>query len=169
MVLRQPIPDKTKRIGVPRQIDAVAQRRGGTGSRGDDGKVENGERNHGPKLVRVGEPTKGPVAQIRRAPDRFGLACRDALGRKIGIITSSRSAHIYTVSKLDVSRTLLSDFRRICPIQEPPILPTYWKSYDDFPSVSHASGQFPIYDGLSEPVCIGLFLALRSEVEFVVP
>ena len=30
-----------------RQIDAVAQRRGGLGAGGDDGKVEDGERNHG--------------------------------------------------------------------------------------------------------------------------
>ena len=37
MVLRQPVADITKRIGVARQIDAVAQRRGRAGSRGDDG------------------------------------------------------------------------------------------------------------------------------------
>ena len=47
MVFGQPVADIAQRIGVARQIDAVAQRRGGLGAGGDDGKVEDGKRNHG--------------------------------------------------------------------------------------------------------------------------
>jgi hypothetical protein len=63
----QPIAGVAQRVGVARQIDAVAQRRGRFGARGDDRKVEDGERNHGFNLVRRFGLTKGPDAQIRRA------------------------------------------------------------------------------------------------------
>ena len=56
----QPVAGIAERIGVARQIDAVAQRRGGLGAGGDDGEVEDGERNHGAKLVRHFQADKGP-------------------------------------------------------------------------------------------------------------
>ena len=59
----QPVADIAQRIGMARQIDAVAQRRGGLGAGGDDGEIEDRERNHGDKLVRPGRRTKG----LRRA------------------------------------------------------------------------------------------------------
>jgi hypothetical protein len=48
MMFGQPIADIAERVRVARQIDAVAQRRGGPGAGGDDGEVEDGERNHRP-------------------------------------------------------------------------------------------------------------------------
>ena len=47
VMLGEPVADIAKPIGMARQIDAVAQRRGGLGAGGDDGEVENGERDHG--------------------------------------------------------------------------------------------------------------------------
>ena len=47
MMFGQPVADIAQRIGVARQIDAVAQRRGRFGAGGDDGEVEDGERDHG--------------------------------------------------------------------------------------------------------------------------
>jgi hypothetical protein len=66
-MLGQPVTDIAQRVGVARQIDAVAQRRGGFGTGGDDGEVEDRERNHGAKLVCDIGRTKGRLAQIRRA------------------------------------------------------------------------------------------------------
>src|SRR6202011_1802809 len=63
----QPVADITQRVRVTRQIDTVAQRRGGLGAGRDDGKVEDREGNHGINLVRQIGPTKGLGAQIRRA------------------------------------------------------------------------------------------------------
>ena len=45
-MLGEPVADITEAICMARQIDAVAQRRGGLCLGGDDGKVENGERKH---------------------------------------------------------------------------------------------------------------------------
>src|SRR4051812_4489163 len=64
----EPVADVAERIGMARQIDAVAQRRGRSGTRGDDGEVENREWNHGANLVRRAKQTKGAAAQIRHAP-----------------------------------------------------------------------------------------------------
>src|SRR4051812_23952464 len=44
---------------MPRQIDAVAQRRGGLGAGGDHREVENGKRDHASKLVPHLRRTKG--------------------------------------------------------------------------------------------------------------
>src|SRR5882672_8613205 len=66
-MLGQPIADITECIGVTRQIDTVAQRRGGFCACRDDRQVQNGERKHGLKLVRDVRRTKGLIAQIRRA------------------------------------------------------------------------------------------------------
>ena len=41
VMLGQPVADIAQRIGMARQIDAVAQRRGGLGAGGDDGEVED--------------------------------------------------------------------------------------------------------------------------------
>ena len=68
MMFGQPIAHVTQRIGFARQVDAVAQRRGGLGAGGDDGEVEDRKRNHDFNLVRHAGPTKAPAAQIRRAP-----------------------------------------------------------------------------------------------------
>ncbi len=46
VMLGEPVADIAEAIDVARQIDAVAQRRGGFGCCGDDGKVEDGERKH---------------------------------------------------------------------------------------------------------------------------
>ncbi len=67
VMLGQPVADIAQRVGMARQIDAVAQRRGRPGAGGDDGEVEDRERNHGINLVRQIGPTKAPAAQIRRA------------------------------------------------------------------------------------------------------
>src|SRR6266851_2391167 len=67
VVLGQPVADIAQRIRMARQIDAVAQRRGGLGAGRDDGEVEDRERNHEINLVRQIGPTKGRGAQIRRA------------------------------------------------------------------------------------------------------
>ena len=64
----QPVADIAKAVGMAREIDAVAQRRGGLGAGGDNGEIEDGERDHGRNLVRHDGPTKGLGAQIRRAP-----------------------------------------------------------------------------------------------------
>ena len=45
-MLGKPVADIAEPIDMARQIDAVAQRRGGLGCSGDDGKVEDGEREH---------------------------------------------------------------------------------------------------------------------------
>ena len=74
MMFGEPVADIAQPIHVARQIDAVAQRRGGLGARGDNGEVEDGKRDHRVKLVRRGETTKAPAAQIwpakasRKAP-----------------------------------------------------------------------------------------------------
>ena len=47
VMLGEPVADIAERIGMARQIDAVAQRRGRLGAGGDDGEVEDGERDHG--------------------------------------------------------------------------------------------------------------------------
>ena len=52
VMLGEPIADIAEPIDMARQIDAVAQRRGGFGAGGDDGEVEDGKRDHGDKLVR---------------------------------------------------------------------------------------------------------------------
>ena len=66
-MLGEPVTDIAKPIDMSRQIDAVAQRRGGFGACGDDGEVENGKRDHGAKLVRQTAATKAPGVQIRPA------------------------------------------------------------------------------------------------------
>src|SRR6267143_2011760 len=76
-MLRQPVADVAQRVSVAHQIDAVAQRRGGLGARGDDGEVEDRERNHGNKLVRYSRPTKAPLTQIRRASATTRDDCSD--------------------------------------------------------------------------------------------
>ena len=63
-------PEIAETIDVACQIDAVAQRGGRPGAGRDDGKVEDGERNHRNKLVRDVWPTKGRNAQGRPAPSR---------------------------------------------------------------------------------------------------
>ena len=63
----QPVADIAEAIGMARQIDAVAQRRGGFCACGDDREVEDRERNYGGKLVCIVGCTKGLGAQIRRA------------------------------------------------------------------------------------------------------
>ena len=72
MMFGQPITQVAQRIGVARQVDAVAQRRGGFGAGGDDREVEDRERNHGNKLVRQSGRTKGPDPQIWGAKARMG-------------------------------------------------------------------------------------------------
>ena len=67
----QPVADIAEAIGMARQIDAVAQRRGGFCPRGDDREVEDRERNHGGNLVGLVRSTKGLAAQIRAAPARM--------------------------------------------------------------------------------------------------
>ena len=47
VVLGKPVTDIAQAIDMLRQVDAVAQRRSGPGARGDDGEIEDGERNHG--------------------------------------------------------------------------------------------------------------------------
>ncbi len=47
VMLGQPVADVAQRVRMARQIDAVAQRRGRAGARGDDGEVEDRERDHG--------------------------------------------------------------------------------------------------------------------------
>ena len=87
-MLGQPIADIAERIDMARQVDAVAERRSGFGASGDDGEVENGERNHGRKLVCVRSATKALTAQIRAAP---GDATTDiAATSKVGRIVISR-------------------------------------------------------------------------------
>ena len=76
----EPVADVAERIRMARQIDAVAQRRGRSGARGDDGEVENREWNHGANLVRRAKPTKGPAAQVRHAPAARVPAVPDAGG-----------------------------------------------------------------------------------------
>ena len=71
VMLGEPIADIAEAIGMARQIDAVAQRRGRLGAGGDDGEVEDGERDHGAKLVRRLEHTK--VLQRRSGVCRRGL------------------------------------------------------------------------------------------------
>ena len=66
-MLGKPIADIAERVGVARQIDAVAQRRSRLGAGGDDGEIEDGERNHGPNLVCPPGRTKGHPVQMRRA------------------------------------------------------------------------------------------------------
>ena len=101
-MLGQPIADITQRIRVTRQIDAVAQRRGRFGARGDDGKVEDRERNHGAKLVRRIGPTKAFAAQIRRAPaGRTKTDSSASMGQNMIV---SLPDHLPT-SELDVSVT----------------------------------------------------------------
>ena len=68
-MLGKPVPDIAERIDMARQIDAVAQGARGFGASGDDGKVENGKRDHGRKLVCGVEATKAPIRQIRAAQD----------------------------------------------------------------------------------------------------
>src|SRR5437899_2766624 len=68
-MLGEPVPDIAEPIDMARQIDAVAQRGCRFGACGDDGKVENGKRNHGRKLVCGVEATKAPIEQIRTAQD----------------------------------------------------------------------------------------------------
>ena len=72
----QPVADIAERVGVARQVDAVAQRHGGPGARGDDGKVEDRERYHGANLVPWRGRTKGRPVQIRRAPADRGSGNR---------------------------------------------------------------------------------------------
>ena len=62
MMLGKPIADITQIIDVARQIDRIAQRRRRPGAGGDDGEVEDGERDHLAKLVHLDEPTKSGVA-----------------------------------------------------------------------------------------------------------
>src|SRR5216683_6529150 len=72
VMLGQPVADVALRVRVAREIDAVAQRRGRFGAGGDDGKVEDRERNHRDKLMRYFRPTKASAAQIRRASATTG-------------------------------------------------------------------------------------------------
>ena len=66
-MLGEPVADIAEAVGMARQVDAVAQRRGGFCAGRDDGEVENGKRNHRDKLVWGISRTKAPMAQIRRA------------------------------------------------------------------------------------------------------
>src|ERR1700710_2140119 len=98
-MLRQPIADVAERVGVARQIDAVAQRRGGFCAGGDDRQVENGERKHGLKLVRDIRRTKGPIAQIRRAS---ATMARSQAMQAVGwIVTNPHKNHMPTLLLLD--------------------------------------------------------------------
>ncbi len=72
VMLGEPVPDIAEPIDMAGQVDAVAQRRGRLGACGDDGKVENGKRNHGDKLVREAQATKAHVSQIWAASEGLG-------------------------------------------------------------------------------------------------
>src|SRR4051812_22600101 len=50
-MLGQPVADVAQRIGMTGEVDAVAQGGGGSGAGGDDGEVEDGERDHGGEVV----------------------------------------------------------------------------------------------------------------------
>ena len=67
VMLGQPVADIAQRIGMARQIDAVAQSRGGPGAGRDDGEVEDGERDHRHKLMCQAGRATGPDARIRAA------------------------------------------------------------------------------------------------------
>ena len=78
VVFGQPVADIAERVGMARQVDAVAQRRRRPGAGGDDGKVEDGERDHAANLVCRTGPTKGALMQIRRASAALPLTGRRA-------------------------------------------------------------------------------------------
>ena len=81
VMLGQPVPDIAELIDMARQIDAVAQRRRGLGAGGDDGKVEDGERDHGAKLMRPARADKGP----RRADQARAAAGDAAAGHELKV------------------------------------------------------------------------------------
>ncbi len=84
VVLGEPVSDIAEAIDMARQVDAVAQRRSGFRACGDDGKVEDGKRNHRDKLVRGVSRTKAPMAQIRGAWEKARVGLSDAwVGRTL--------------------------------------------------------------------------------------
>ena len=70
VMLGEPVADIAELIDMARQIDAVAQRRGGPGAGGDDREVEDGKWDHGANLVWRAGATKTPAVQIRPAIGR---------------------------------------------------------------------------------------------------
>src|ERR1700692_785898 len=82
-MLGQPVADIAQRVGVARQVDAVAQRRRRLGAGGDDGEVEDGKRDHRSNLVCWTGRTKGAVAQTRRASAGRGSDSRPRAGGMI--------------------------------------------------------------------------------------
>src|SRR6266404_5331000 len=105
-MLGEPIADVAELIRVARQIDAVAQRRRGFGAGGDDGQVEDGERNHRPYLVHGIRPTKGFGTQIRRAGEAERRPSKRAkLGQDTGDNPCFDSAHTWVPRPISRRRT----------------------------------------------------------------